>query len=436
MVFLEALKNNILCLDGAMGSQMQAHVQNDGTPPDFLNLTHPETVTSLHQAYVDAGADVILTNTFNTNPFKKGMTEEKISEIIPKAVANARASGASYVLYDTTTLGKLIGLDISFEEAYRGYLSVFEKLDRTSVDGLFIETMADLNEAKVAVLAAKACHPELPVIVSMTYDSAQKTLTGSDPAACAAVLSGLGVQGIGVNCSTGPMQMEAVVESYRRVTGLPIFVKPNAGLPRLVEGKNVYDVTPRVFADQMAKLLNLNVAAVGGCCGTTPEHIRQLKTLLNRTTSGYSVIVSDISDTYGTHFTATRLNKGELLSVASVELPVSEKDLSVPGYFQRSVNKIIRQSCPDAKAVYFDLDHVDGSVLKKLVELFNLQPVTLKKPMVLKCSDVKILEGFLRYVGGKPVIIINSKQKNIESLKRLQDQYSALWLIEDSVKIQ
>ena len=124
MTFLTALKEKVLCLDGAMGSQVQNRLKSYSGPPDFLNLTNPETIVAIHREYVEAGADVVLTNTFNTNPFKKGMTDEKIREIIPKAIENARASGASYVLYDMTTLGKLLGVDLSFEEAYRGYLNI------------------------------------------------------------------------------------------------------------------------------------------------------------------------------------------------------------------------------------------------------------------------------------------------------------------------
>jgi len=436
MGFSKALKNKVLCLDGAMGSQVQAYVKNYSGPSDFLNLTNPETIIAIHREYVEAGSDVVLTNTFNTNPFKKGMTEEKITEIIPKAIENARASGATFVLYDMTTLGKLLGVDLTFEEAYRGYLYILEKLDTTRIDGLFIETMADLNEAKVAVLAAKATHPKLPVIVSMTYDSHHKTLTGSDPSACAMTLEGLGVQGIGVNCSTGPEHMVSIVKNYCSVTNLPIFVKPNAGMPRLVDGENLYDVTPRAFSEQMKKMLDLPVAAVGGCCGTTPAHIGMLAELIQKQGARQSDEPSEIVNTYGTHFTASVLNDHEKLRAVALELPSSEKELSIPGNFQRTMNKKIRQEIDDEDAVYFDLDATDPSTIKKLIEVFNHQPIILKKPVVLKGTDLKILESFLRYLSGKPVVIFSAEHKNAEALLKLQNQYAALWLKEDEVLIQ
>ncbi|NLN98290.1 MAG: homocysteine S-methyltransferase family protein [Eubacteriaceae bacterium] len=434
MTFLTALKEKVLCLDGAMGSQVQNRLKSYSGPPDFLNLTNPETIVAIHREYVEAGADVVLTNTFNTNPFKKGMTDEKIREIIPKAIENARASGASYVLYDMTTLGKLLGVDLSFEEAYRGYLNILEKLDPTQIDGLFIETMADLNEAKVAVLAAKATHPELPIVVSMTYDSQHKTLTGSDPTACAMVLEGLGVQGIGVNCSTGPENMVSIVKDYRSSTSLPIFVKPNAGMPKLVDGENLYDVTPQAFAEEMKSLLDLNIAAVGGCCGTTPAHIRMLMELVKKVSPNREM--PEKVDTYGTHFTSSVLEDQEKLTAVTVELPTSERVLSTPGNFQRTMNKTIRKTISGEEVVYFDLDGTEQSVLEKLTTVFNEQPPILKKAVVLQCKEPEILESFLRYLSGKPIVLTNQEDGDTKELQRLQSRYAALWLGENRILLK
>lgn len=435
MTFLTALKEKVLCLDGGMGSQVQNRLKSYSGPPDFLNLTNPETIVAIHREYVEAGADVVLTNTFNTNPFKKGMTDETIREIIPKAIENARASGASYVLYDMTTLGKLLGVDLSFEEAYRGYLNILEKLDPTQIDGLFIETMADLNEAKVAVLAAKATHPKLPIVVSMTYDSQHKTLTGSDPTACAMVLEGLGVQGIGVNCSTGPEDMVSIVKDYLSSTSLPIFVKPNAGMPKLVDGENLYDVTPQAFAEEMKSLLDLNVAAVGGCCGTTPAHIRMLMELVKKVPPIREM--SEKANTYGTHFTCSALKDQEKLTAVAVELPTSDRVLATPGNFQRTMNKTIRKKVSgEEETVYVDLDGIEQSVLEKLTTVFNEQPVILKKAVVLKCKDTKILESFLRYLSGKPIVLTTQEDRDTEELERLQKQYAALWLGENEILLK
>ncbi len=282
MNILEYMKDHLLYLDGGMGTQLQAKGMRAGELPERRNLTHPDDVVDIHQAYFDAGSNVVSTNTFGANCLK--FNDDELSEIIRAAVANAhRAASLStgtqkkFIALDIGPLGKLLKPygDLDFEEA----VAIFAKTVRLGaacdVDLIIIETMNDSYETKAALLAAKE-NSDLPVFVSNAYGADGKLMTGSDPAAMIAMLEGMGADAIGINCSLGPEQMTGVVEKYLQYSSLPVLVKPNAGLPRCEDGKTFYDVTPDRFAALMADFVRAGVRIVGGCCGTTPAYIDAL----------------------------------------------------------------------------------------------------------------------------------------------------------------
>lgn len=280
--FLEALKEGRLYLDGGMGSLMQKRAQEAGldgigTVPEYLGITHPELIRGIHEDYVRAGADIILSCTFGANAYKLGQNPEHSQEdVVCAAIRNARSSGARFVAMDIGPIGSLIGDlgDVSEAEAYEIFKDLSVLGEQEGADLIVIETMTDLKEARLALLAAKE-NTDLPVLVSMTFEDTGRTMTGSTPEVCAVVLDSLGADIIGTNCSTGPKDMAVNARRMHMVTDKPIVVQPNAGLPVLRDGKTVYDIDSDTFSDIMQTIASESAAILGGCCGTEPDHIRK-----------------------------------------------------------------------------------------------------------------------------------------------------------------
>ena len=282
MTISEKLKNSIIVLDGAMGTQLQNAGLPVGVQPEEWNITRPDTVRDVHKSYLDAGADVILTNTFGANPFKFGA---RTQEIVRSAVAIARQAvygrADKFIALDLGPTGKLLKPlgELDFEQAVEGYKQVVRAA--RGVDLVFIETMNDVYEAKAAILAVKECC-DLPIFVSCVFGEDGKTMTGATPEAAVALFEGLGVAALGVNCSLAPRQMRGVVERFLKCSSTPVIVKPNAGLPEIVNGKTVYGLSDKEFCDDLIHLVKLGARCVGGCCGTTPEYIAKLSAGVRR----------------------------------------------------------------------------------------------------------------------------------------------------------
>lgn len=268
--------------DGAMGTMLQQAGLPAGTPPERMNLTAPQSVEAVHAAYAAAGADVLTANTFGASRRKLG---EDPAPYIAAAIAAARRAAGSdrYVALDAGPLGALLEPfgEISFDEAYAMYAEIMEAGAAAGADLILIETVSDLLEAKAALLAAKE-RTDLPVFVTMTFGEDGRTFLGVDPAAAAVTLTSLGADVIGINCSAGPRELRPVLQEFLRHTHLPVMIQPNAGLPRLEDGETVYDVAPEEFAQWADLFLEDGAAILGGCCGTTPDHIRALRALLDR----------------------------------------------------------------------------------------------------------------------------------------------------------
>ena len=275
----EELKRRILIFDGGMGSLLQAAGLKPGELPETWNQLHPEVVRAIHLDYLNAGADIINTNTFGANRLKYG---EKLPEIVRAAAVNAKwavqKAGRGLIALDLGPTGRLLRPmgDLDFEEAVDIYAEVVKEGVRCGVDLILIETMSDMYELKAAVLAAKE-NSDLPVMATVIFDGSGKLLTGGTPESMVALLEGLRVDALGINCGLGPVQMLPIAEKLVKYASIPVIVTPNAGLPRSENGKTVYDIGPEDFALAMKDILKLGVSMVGGCCGTTPAHIAALK---------------------------------------------------------------------------------------------------------------------------------------------------------------
>ena len=246
MKITEFLRENIVYLDGGMGTLLQAQGLAPGELPERWNLTHPEIITDIHRAYFDAGSHVVNTNTFGANTLK--FSHSELSQIVCAAVQNARAAAGQsrgdqpkWVALDIGPTGRMLSPygNLDFEDA----VAIFAETVRLGVeygaDLILIETMSDSYETKAALLAAKE-NSSLPVFVSNAYGEDGKLMTGANPAAMVAMLEGMGADAIGVNCSLGPKALRGVVEQYLQTASVPVLLKPNAGLPKSVDGKTVY----------------------------------------------------------------------------------------------------------------------------------------------------------------------------------------------------
>ncbi len=279
--FQQLLAERVLVSDGAMGTLLQAQgALPSGLCPELLNLQRPELVQWVHQQYLSAGCDLIQTNTFGANRLKLanyGLSDQ-VSEINRRAAYLARqaASSGGWVAGDIGPVGQLIRPlgQLTFDEVCEVFYQQARALAAGEVDLLLIETMSDLHEAKAAVIGARAASSSLPIICSLTYSEDLRTLTGADPETVVTVLEALGVDAVGTNCGFGPERMGEILERQYRVSDRPLLVQPNAGLPRHQEGRTVFTLAPEEMASYVAGLIAAGANIVGGCCGTTPEHLR------------------------------------------------------------------------------------------------------------------------------------------------------------------
>lgn len=275
MNVLDKIKSGITYFDGGAGTLLQSWGLKAGEYPESWNITNPEKIVEMHRLYLEAGTQIITSNTFGANSLKF----DNLEEIINAAIANAKKACEGYdafVALDVGPLGKMLEPlgDLPFEKAVEIFSETIKVGAAAGTDLVLIETMNDSYEAKAALLAAKeSC--DLPVFVTCVYDESKKLMTGADPAAMIAMLEGLGADAIGMNCSLGPKQMVEIVPEFAKYASVPVIVNPNAGLPRNENGKTVFDIDADEFSDIMCDIVKAGATIIGGCCGTTPEHIKK-----------------------------------------------------------------------------------------------------------------------------------------------------------------
>lgn len=421
-------KNKFYILDGGMGTMMQANGLEPGEVPELMSITHPEVIRSIHRSYVEAGSDIIYANTFGANthkiPSDCGYTLE---EIIDASVKTAKAAGNAdtKVALDVGPLGELLEPmgSLKFEEAYDAFRRTMIQGEKSGADLIVIETMTDLYEVKAAVLAAKE-KTDLPVMVSMSFEESGRTFTGTDVVSMAVTLEGLGVDAIGINCSLGPAEIYPIAEKMCASTDLPVFVKPNAGLPD--PRTNEYDIDAEQFAEMMTAYLDLGIAAAGGCCGTTPEYIAAVKKAFagkersgRRPAEKKSIVCSSVKPVTIDHVAVI----GERIN------PTGKKRLK-QALLDEDYDYILSQAVEqiDAGAEILDVNVGvpkldDVAMLPKVVK--QLQAIT-DLPLQIDSSNPAAIEAALRVYNGKPIVnSVNGEDKVMEAILPLVKKYGA-----------
>lgn len=409
----------ITYFDGGMGSMLGLKA---GELPELLNLTDPERIYKIHKAYADAGCDIISANTFGANRLKY----DNVDEIVKAAIKNAKRTGKRVAL-DIGPTGKLLKPmgDLDFEEC----VSIFAEIvnaGKDEADFVICETFGDTYELKAAMLAVKE-NCDLPLAVSMIFDDKGRLLTGADVKTACAMAEGLGADYIGFNCGLGPKQMLPLVKELLACTSTQIIVMPNAGLPESINGKTVYNVAPDEFAEYMEQIANMGVGILGGCCGTTPEHI---KAMIERTKNIEAVTPAPKKETVVTSYSSA-VTIGTPGVVIGERINPTGKKLLKEALRNRDMDYILREGINqrDAGAHILDvnmgLPEIDEvEMLRSAV--YELQSV-LPTPLQLDSSDTKALEKALRIYNGKAMInSVNGKQKSMEEIFPLAKKYGGV----------
>ncbi len=434
---LEALTERVLFFDGAYGSLMQSMGLAPGEPADLWNLEKPETVVAIHAEYLRAGADILKTNTFNANALKfpdgGRYTPEEVIEAAVRNAKKARDLVPSredrYIALDLGPTGKLLEPlgDLSFDGACELYRRAVLAGVKSGVDLILIETMNDTYEMKAAVLAAKE-NSTLPVFVTATFDERGQLLTGCDIEGTVALLEGLRVDALGMNCGLGPVQMRPLLDTLLSVSSLPVIMNPNAGLPRTENGRTVYDIDPDTFADVLADMIRAGIRVAGGCCGTSPEFIRRV-VLRGRPLSApfhRPVIRRTFVSSYAR---SVEIGNGPVLIGERIN-PTGKKKLQ-RALQDHDMTYILREGVRQQQA---GADILDVNVgLPGLDETETLTAVmkelqgVIPLPLELDTASPAAMERALRYYNGKPLInSVSGKEETMASVFPLVQKYGGL----------
>ncbi|MGN0740334.1 MAG: homocysteine S-methyltransferase family protein [Treponema sp.] len=445
------LGKQVLFFDGGTGSVLQARGLKPGELPENWNIEKPEEIVQLNYSYYLAGSNIVNTNTFGAFETKfsgDGKTysldkiissafenAEKARELIKEKDLEMKREVPRFIAFDIGSCGKLLKPlgDLEFEDAVSLFKKSFECALKHNPDVILIETMNDIYETKAAVIAAKETmqkfNKEIPVIASTVYDEGQKTLTGSSPEICCAILESLSVSAIGINCSLGPEQMKPAVLRLLDSTTLPVLVKPNAGLPSTQNGKTVYDVTKEEFAKTVAEFCKEGAAIVGGCCGTNPSYIKQLVNDVEKIKPEINLIHGRkksviTSGTKLVEFGNAPVLIGERINpTGKKKLKQALKDNDIPYILNEGLSQ--EEKGAQVLDVNVGLPEIDEcQMMQKVIR--ELQAVT-DLPLQIDTSDIATMEQALRIYNGKALInSVNGKQEVMKQVFPLVKKYGGI----------
>lgn len=441
MNFREYLKQNIVYLDGGMGTLLQDLGLRPGEYPEKWNLTQSHFIIQIHKLYFNAGSNVVCTNTFGANSLK--FNDDELEAIIKAAVENAKkarefsdyecekkglAKREKFIALDVGPTGKLLKPlgDLDFEDAVAVFAKTIKLGVKYGVDFIIIETMNDSYETKAALLAAKE-NSDLPVIVTNAYGEDGKLMTGATPTAMVAMLEGMGVDALGANCSLGPKQLRKVAQELIENASVPVVLKPNAGLPKSVDGETVFDITKEEFADELALLLEKGLRVVGGCCGTTPEYI---EALYKRTCEITPRPIEPKNTTMVSSYTHA-VKFGEKPVLIGERINPTGKKRFKQALVERDINYILAEGVnQEEKGVHIldvnvglpDIDEV--KMIRDVV--YELQAVT-NLPLQIDTSNTEAMEAALRRYNGKAMInSVSGKEESIKAVFPLVKKYGGV----------
>lgn len=426
---MEILKNKIVYFDGGMGTMLQSSGLKAWELPETLNINNPELIIDIHKKYINTGCDIIKSNTFGANRLKLQKTEFTVDQIVSAGIKNARvAAGDKLVAMDIGPTGQLLAPlgTLTFEGAYEIFSEMAIAGEKGGADLVLIETMSDTYEAKAAVLAVKE-NTNLPVFVTMTFDEKGKLLTGGDIQTVVAMLEGLGVDALGMNCGLGPIQMKELFFTLCECCSIPIILNPNAGLPVTENGVTRYNINSDEFAEEMKNFAELGASIIGGCCGTTPEHIAKMvektkniipKAIIEKeitvvSSYGSSVIIGKKPVIIGERINPTGKKRfKEALRAGDIDYILDEGFTQVDG---GAHILDVNVGLPEIDEVQMMVDAVT-----------QLQSV-VKLPLQIDSTDKNVIEKALRIYNGKALVnSVNGKQEIMDEIFPIVKKYGGV----------
>lgn len=448
MNLLQKIKTQRIFFDGGSGTYFQSCGLKPGEMPEIWNITHPETVKKMHTEYLLSGSDIITANTFGANilKFPPENGGYSLEDIISAALKNAKDAILSvsdgkkrYVALDLGPTGRLLKPlgDLSFDEAAEIFAKTVKLGVKYGADLILAETMNDSLETKAAVLAAKE-NSSLPLFVTNAYDENGKLMTGASPEAMVAMLEGLKVDALGINCSLGPEKMLPITEKILKYSSIPVIVNPNAGLPAIRDGKTVYDVSADGFAHSMKKIAAMGANILGGCCGTTPEYIKKMKSAvvdIEFKPPKEKNITAVSSYTHAVEFSKRPVLIGERINPTGKRLMKEALKSGDYGYIlKEAVSQQERGA--DVLDVNTGLPEVDEK--KALIKAVGLIQSVSDLPLQIDTASYEAMEGALRIYNGKAMInSVSGKQKVMDEIFPLAAKYGgvivALLLDDDGI---
>lgn len=436
MQITEYLKNGLLYFDGATGTELQKLDIPSDIRPEEWNITNKNALINLHIKYLESGANIIKANTFGANRYHFENNTFSTKEIIEAAIKNAKDAiqlancnrEKSFIALDIGPTGKLLEPlgDLSFEEAVSVFAEMIKIGTSAGADLILIETMTDAYETKAAVIAAKE-NSNLPIFVSNTYDENAQLLTGATPETMVALLEGLGVDAIGVNCGYGPSETKEIVRRMYSVASTPIFANPNAGLPSIVNGKTQFNVNPEEFAIEMKEILTIGARALGGCCGTTPAHIEKVRDFTDNI-QPLPLAIND--DTVITSYTHNVRFKNETILIGERINPTGKPKLK-EALRNNDLGYIIEEASTQAS---FGANVLDVNVGLPEIDEPNMMVQSIRSiqkvcnlPLQIDTSNAEALEKAMRIYNGKPLVnSVNGKESSMNTVFPLVAKYGGV----------
>ena len=436
--FREMIESRIVILDGATGSNLQRAGMPTGVCPEQWILEHPQVLIDLQRAYVEAGTNIVYAPTFTASRIKleEYGLEDRLEQMNRDLVAlskEAVADSGALVAGDLTMTGKQLAPigDLPFETLIGVYKEQAAVLADAGVDLFVVETMMSLQETRAALIAIReVC--DLPIMASLTYESDGRTLYGTDAKTAMVVLQSLGADAVGLNCSTGPAEMVSAVEQMREIANIPVLAKPNAGLPELEDGETVYRMTPEEFATAGATLVEAGASIVGGCCGTTPAHIKALADAVK----GLAVpeICTEKKRLLATERSVLEINlDGNFLVVGERINPTGKKALQAE-LREGSLDLVCRMAAEQEEngAAILDVNMGMNGIDEKEMMLAAIEELTTASslPLCLDSSNVDVLEAALRLYPGRALVnSVSLEQVKIERLLPIVAKYGAMFIL-------
>ena len=427
----------IYIFDGAMGTMLQEAGLPTGACPELWNIEQPTIITEIHKSYIESGADIIETNTFGANRIKLTHydLQDKVSLLNSAAVQAARAAcgPTTKIAGSVGPTGKLIAPlgDLTFDYAYEVFFEQITALDQAGVDMILIETIIDIQEMRAALLAAKAATLK-PIICQMSFEADGRTVTGTDPATAAIILEAMGADIIGANCSLGPAQLLPIVQKIASVTTCPISIQPNAGMPKLINKQTIFPMTPEEIGTWAAQLVSAGARYIGGCCGTTPAHIKAIKEAIKDLDVPQLPVVQQLSKATALTSRSKTIYLGADYPTAIIGErinPTGRKQLAADikaGQFISVKKEALAQLRAGAHILDVNMGVPGINEAEAMEHAIQELSMLVDAPLVIDTTDPKALEAGLKAYPGRALInSVSAEPERLATFLPLAKKYGA-----------